>query len=166
MTLDWLHLAPTMHDCAAALQAAHPTVTYLSGRRDLEAQAHAMACNVVTDRQFIYRTYKHAAVLQSAVDLHPEAKTVAQLTDVLHDALLALNSVELAQVSDHLTGDAVDLLPMEDADGHLTPEGQAVVGWIHSCASTTWFTTREAGLVRWHWSVKASVASSAASVEV
>ena len=151
MTFAQLHLAPTMARCARALQIAHPTVRFLSGRRDLEDQAHAMAVRVTRDRRWIGRTYLHAAALQTLIDQHPDATTVEAITTLLYHALLAMPSGDLAQVSDHLSGDAVDLLPMEDLTGTLTPEGAAVVTWIHACPDTKGFLTREGGQVGWHW---------------
>lgn len=146
-----LKLAPRMLARATELQTAHPTVVYLSGRRDLRAQAHAMACNVVTHRDFIARTYVHAAVLQTLVDTHPDARSVEELETLFYDTMTLLPSVDLARISAHLTGLAVDLLPMEDGDGQMTPTGQAVYTWIHDCPDTKTFLVREAGLVRWHW---------------
>lgn len=155
--LTVLKLAPRMLARATELQTAYPTVVYLSGRRDLQSQAHAMACNVVTNRQFIQSTYLHAAVLQTIVDVHPEAKTVPQLEQLFVDAMQALPTVDLMKISSHLTGYAVDLLPMEDSDGNMTPIGQAVYQWIHDCLDTQTFLVREAGLVRWHWQVKPDI---------
>lgn len=156
MTLTQLHLAPTMAQRAAELQNLFPSVVFLSGRRDLESQAHAMSCQVVTDRRWIRKTYLHAAALQSAVDAHPSAKTVEALQEVLYQTLLAMDSPTLSHVSDHLQGDAVDLVPMEDAQGLFTPTGQAVYIWIHDCPDTKTFLTREGGKVIWHWSCRAS----------
>lgn len=148
-------LAPVMQRRARELQAVEPTVVYLSGRRDLKAQAHAMACNVVSDRHWIRKTYKRAATLQTAVDQHPEATTVAALEAVLYATLTALSPADVDAVSDHLRGNAVDLAPMEAA-GLLTDDGMRVVRWIRACPDTKWFTQREGGKIRWHWSVHES----------
>lgn len=156
MNLDDLH--PTMRAACEALLAAYPMVQFTSGRRCLTAQAHAMACNCVTDRQWIAKTYTHAAALQTALDLHPEATTVQAIEDVLLKALLAMPDAERQKVSDHFGGLAVDLEPMEyldqNADEWLpTQEGHAVEAWIRSYPKTKWFTRREAQLRRWHWAV-------------
>ena len=159
MNLQAMQLHPVMHRYATELQTLHPSVVYTSGRRDLQQQAHAMACNVVSNRQWISRTYRHAAALQTAVDYHPDSVTVPQIELLLVRTMQQMDPEELAKVSDHLAGLAVDLAPMEDGAGQLTPEGQAVYGWIFRCADTKWVTTREGGLTRWHWSVKLPIAT-------
>lgn len=156
MRIDALNLAPGMRQAAIELQIAHPSVEYISGRRDLAKQAHAMACNVVTNRHFIARTYKHAAALQTALDVAgPNCKTVGQIEAVLFKTLQAMPEEELAKISDHFTANAVDLQPMEEG-GVLTEEGQAVEAWIRAYPGTKWFTMREAGQVRWHWACQSS----------
>jgi len=156
MTMESLQLSPTMALRAGQLLVAYPSVVYLSGRRDVAAQAHAMACQVVTDRHWIGKTYLHAALLQTAVDYHPECRTVEQITALLRETMVGMSSLELASVSDHLAGNAVDLVPLEDASGQFTTTGQAVYQWIHDCPDTKTFLMREGGKVIWHWAVKAS----------
>jgi hypothetical protein len=154
LTIEAMHLAAPMADAARALHAACPSVIYLSGRRDLAAQAHAMACQVVTDRRWIAKTYLHAALLQTAVEYHPECVTVAQLQQLLSQTLQGMSDQERAGVSDHLSGQAVDLLPMEDAAGYPTALGQYVIDWIQACPETKTFLMREGGKVVWHWAIK------------
>lgn len=148
-------LAPLMQRCALELLAIEPSVVYISGRRDLKGQAHAMAVNVVTNRIWIAQTYTHAAALQTAVDLHPQATTVAELERLLLQTLATLNPYELDAVSDHFRGNAVDLHAMEEGDV-LTECGKRVADWIRQCPDTKWFTMREGGKVRWHWAVRES----------
>jgi len=148
-----------MTQCARNLFAAFPQVQFTSGRRDLLEQATAMAPDVVANRQFIRHTYVHGAALQAAVDAHPEAVTTDDIECLLYDTLCAMSSDEVALISDHLSGNAVDLLPMEDTSGVMTPTGQQVYAWIHDCPDTKAFLTREGGLVRWHWSIKSSAIS-------
>lgn len=157
MTIDQLHCAPVMEREASALQQAHPTVQFLSGRRDIPAQAHAMACQVVTNKQWIHKTYLHAAALQTAIDFYTGTWTVDAIADALADVMYGMSTVELDAISDHFDGHAVDILPMEFADGLLTPEGQAVVAWIHDCPSTKKLLTREGGKIIWHWACKPEV---------
>lgn len=157
MMLDALHLSLTMARCAQALLDVYPSVVYLSGRRDLDAQAHAMACQVATDRRWIGKTYLHAALLQTAVEFHPECTTVEQIQELLRQTMRGMSDEELAHVSDHLAGNAVDLLPMEDGDGQFTPVGQQVYTWIHNCPETKSFLTREGGKTIWHWSCRPTV---------
>jgi hypothetical protein len=160
MTLDELNLSTVMAQRATELLAAFPSVEYLSGRRDLQGQAHAMACQVVTNRRWISQTYLHAATLQSAVDSHPDCSTVPALESLLYNTLLDMSEDEQNQVSDHLTGHAVDLVPMEDGEGHLTPTGEGVYTWIHDCPDTKKFLLREGGKVIWHWAITARTDSS------
>lgn len=144
------NLAPVMARRAQELLAAEPSVVYVSGRRNIQAQAHAMACNVVTNRHWIAQTYKHAAALQTALDQHPEATTVAQIEALLARTMASLNPDELDAISDHFRGNAVDLEPME-VHAVLTEAGSRVAKWIRECPDTKWFTMRESGEVRWHW---------------
>jgi hypothetical protein len=156
-------LTPVMRAHATALKAIFPSVIYLSGRRDIDEQAFAMAKNVVVNRRFILRTYRQGHLLQMAVDQHPEATTVHELTTVLADALRAMPEEDLAKISDHFTGNAVDLFPLEARNeaGQYYPTaiGRAVIDWIRAQPETKVFMTRESGLLRWHWAVKSALSA-------
>lgn len=151
MTIDQLNLSPVMDQRARELQIAFPSVIYLSGRRDVRAQAHAMATHVVTDKHWIARVYLHAADLQTSVDTYLGPWNVQALEHLLFTRMMAMAPDVLARVSDHLSGNAVDLLPLEDANGQMTPTGQAVYQWIYDCPDTKKFLMREGGKVIWHW---------------
>ncbi len=155
MKLD--NLSPVMQERAKELKELFPAVVYTSGSRDRVKQAKAMAANVVTDRRWIRKVYVQAARLQTMVDLHPEAVTVDDLQDLLLDELDSMSDEELAKLSDHFTGNAVDVKPMEVRVGKVsmpTEAGLKVIDWIENCPDTKWFTTREGGMVRWHWATK------------
>lgn len=151
MTIDELHLHPVMEQACQQFEWAFPKVQWLSGTRDRESQAKAMAIQVRKNRQWISKTYLHAAHLQTAVDFHPDAQTVEQLSTLLHETMLGMSDEELAKVSDHMIGMAVDLTPMIFGDGDLTPTGQAALKWMHDYPYTKRVLTREGGRTIWHW---------------
>lgn len=159
-TIHQLQLAPTMRKRALELQAAHPTVVFTSGRRDLLRQAKAMAKHVVADRQWIQKTYIHGALLQTAIDFRPEAVTEAQIEAVLYQTMVGMSETELSSLSDHFGGNAVDMVPMEYQDESEqwmpTDEGQQVMDWIQACPDTKAFLRREGGRMIWHWACKPS----------
>lgn len=151
MTLDQLNLAPIMDQAARQFEWAFSHVQWLSGRRNRQGQAQAMAAQIVKDRQWISKTYLHAAHLQTAVDFHPDAKTTEQLNNLLFETMLGMSDSELAKVSDHIAGMAVDLAPMIFGDGDPTPTGQAALKWMHDYPYTKVVLTREGGRIIWHW---------------
>jgi hypothetical protein len=151
MTIDDLHLHPVMEQACRQFEWAFPSVQWLSGRRDRDSQARAMAPHVVRDRQWISKTYLQAAHLQTAVDFHPEAQTVDQVSALLFTTMLGMSDDELAKVSDHMIGMAVDLVPMIFGDGDPTPTGQAALKWMHDYPCTKRVLTREGGRIVWHW---------------
>jgi len=156
MNIAAMGLTPRMAARATELQTAFPTVVYTSGRRTLQAQAHAMAVNTTMNRNFIRQTYVHAALLQTTIDAHPEAVEVSQIENLLVADMNALAPADLNRISRHLTGDAVDLLPMEDDTGTPTDVGAQVIAWIKACPDTDIMLLREAGLVKWHWQITPS----------
>ncbi|MFO0733757.1 MAG: hypothetical protein U0361_22920 [Nitrospiraceae bacterium] len=151
MTIEELHLHPVMEQACRQFEWAFANVQWLSGRRDREGQARAMAGHVLRDRQWISKTYLHAAHLQTAVDFHPEAQTLEQLSTLLHHTMLGMSDEELAKVSDHIGGMAVDLVPMIFGDGDPTPTGKAALKWMHDYPYTKRVLTREGGRIVWHW---------------
>lgn len=157
MTIDQLNLAPLMKQRASELQTAHPSVQFLSGRRDIQSQAHAMATQVVDDRDWIVHTYKHATLLQTAVDFYEGPWTIDGLSEKLAQTMYGMSADELSRISDHLQGNAVDLVPMEEG-GVMTGEGSQVTAFILNCPDTKQFLMREGGKVIWHWSCHASAA--------
>jgi len=157
MTIDQLQLAPVMERQARALQTAFPNVVYISGRRDLARQAQAMAANYIQDPQgYLVHNYIHAAELQAAVDAQRE---VTSLDGIAHLFYTVMEGDPSLVRSPHLDGDAVDLLPMEDAHGQSTAEGNEVIDWIQACPDTTDFRMREGRLVRWHWACRHDAAT-------
>src|ERR1700742_4979311 len=58
-SIESLNLSPTAKKAAEQLLKEYPDdIVFTSGRRDLAAQAHAMAGNVVKKRDWIEQTYK------------------------------------------------------------------------------------------------------------
>ena len=95
MNIDQLRLSPAAKKAAVYLLEQHPSIVFTSGRRDAQEQAHAMACNVVTDPKWIMRTYLRGASLQTAVDIHRVQGgrwNVAELEAVISDAMHSLDT--------------------------------------------------------------------------
>jgi len=147
-TISELQLAPLMDVRARELLHRFPMVVYSSGRRTLHEQAHAMAVNHIQDSGYLMRTYFHAAELLRAINLYSLPHSIDSVTDAIYWTLMDDSTLVKGP---HLTGDAVDIVPMESVDGTPTPAGQEVIEWIKSCPDTTDFRTRENQLRRWHW---------------
>ncbi len=140
-----LNLSPVAEKAAELLQAQFPDIEFTSGRRDLAAQAHAMAGNVVTTRDFIKRTYAvndASEACQRWVDDHPEATDQAAITAGLLATLQQLGA-KAGEISRHLTGDAFDVQP-------VTENAAAIKAAMGNLPGKRWFTPVEAGLPRWH----------------
>ena len=56
MTIDELELSPAAKNAAKLLQNKYPHLKFTSKRRNIREQAHAMAGNVVHNRQWIIET--------------------------------------------------------------------------------------------------------------
>lgn len=150
-TLDELDLDPIMRSRAGELLARCPWVVYTSGRRDLDAQARAMAQNHVADPQaYLMKTYRNGKLfLASIVEMVPvDQRSVAKVAE-------AIKAVFIEQPEalkwKHRDGTCVDILPLEDAFGEPTKQGSEVMRFIQNCPDTVVFLRREGGLRRWHW---------------
>lgn len=157
LTIPELHLSPRMEQRARELDLAFPGhIHYVSGRRTIHEQAHAMAVNHLLDpRGYLTRQYMRAAEFLSALAQYPDADTVDDVTELFYDLMTA--RPELIR-SPHLSGDAVDPQRMEEPDGTPTPDGRRVIDWIRACPDTVDFRTREGTLRRWHWACTANLA--------
>jgi hypothetical protein len=145
MKIEDLNLAPVAEEAAKILKAKHPEIEFTSGRRDIHAQAHAMAANVVSlkDRKWIGKTYLAAKKCQAWVDAHPSAKTVAALTAGLEKVMKEMPEAELTKISRHLTGRAFDVRP-------VTANAAAIKADIRKLPGLHKFLDKEGGHVRWH----------------
>jgi hypothetical protein len=148
LAIPELDLAPAALNGATTLLAAHPGIVFTSGRRDVTAQARAMASNIVANRQWVAETYKatpERAALQDWVDAHPAANTQAAIADGLAAVMAPWNDVQKGRLSKHFSGQAFDLQPM--APGAAA---DAVKAAIHALPGAPLFLEREGGLLRWH----------------
>lgn len=129
-----------------------PWVLFTSGRRTLEKQAHAMACNVAVRRDFIARTYISCGEeLQLVVNRNPEWVTVEQLEHGLFAYMRdEMKPERLAQLSYHMTGDAFDVLPLIGQSPVQREQAVCTIHAIEALPGLDKFLTREAGLPRWH----------------
>lgn len=131
---------------AITLQLKHPEILFTSGRRTRFTQAHAMAVNVVQDRQWIKATYRETPetlACQKYVDDHPEATSVNTLYNGLLGVLNNFTDPQLAEWNHHLAGLAFDVQP-EEKDAEL------VKADIRALAGLDLFLEKEGNLRRWH----------------
>lgn len=143
MTLDELQLEPIAKKAASILHAKYPQLEFTSGRRSIFQQAHAMAGNVIKNRNWIGQTYLAGAKMQAWVDQHPEATTVDAITAGLEQVMKGMPEVELLKISRHLTGRAFDIRP-------VTANAAAIKADILKLPGLNKFLDKEGGLVRWH----------------
>jgi hypothetical protein len=144
--IEALDLSDVAKKAAYELKKKHPSVHFTSGRRDKQEQAHAMAANVVLNRNWIKETYVPSAArdaCQKWVDQHKDETTTDKIAAGLKKVLDGLTDTELARLSKHLSGDAFDVQPVEkDAD--------KIKQTIRSLPGLDKFLEKEGGLVRWH----------------
>jgi hypothetical protein len=133
---------------AALLESEFPEVVFTSGRRDLAAQAHAMASNVVAaGRDWIDRTYllsDASRACQGWVDSHPAAITIDEVAAGLLSVLEGFGPDQLRRLSKHLSGEAFDVAPIPGA------AGDAIQERIGTLPGLDKFFHQEGGLTRWH----------------
>jgi hypothetical protein len=143
-----LKLEPVAQAAAELLERQHPEVVFTSGRRDIGAQAHAMAENIVAaGRGWIARTYLPSPPitrLENAVAALA-ALTVPGVAAALLAELGAMAAGDLAHVSSHLGGLAFDVQPVPAQNG-----GIALAAAVRALPNLRTFLTTEGGLCRWH----------------
>lgn len=111
LTIAQMKLSPFARQGAEMMQRKYPEIVFTSGRRDVFAQARAMAQNVLMERDWLVKTYKPGPVLstlQMCVLDNPQAQTVPQLADLFYEAMLGFPTDVLMGFSRHFTGDAWD----------------------------------------------------------
>jgi hypothetical protein len=132
---------------AEALLAAHPDVVFTSGRRSVQQQAHAMAGNVLGNRNWIRDTYAESPEryeLQTWVDTHPEALTRDQITAGLRTVMNGWNDTRKVRLSRHFAGLAFDVRPVAGAGG------DSIKTTIRALPYLRRFLDSEGGMVIWH----------------
>jgi hypothetical protein len=93
---------------AQAILNAHQQAYLTSARRDLQAQATAMAENVAQNPDWINQTYVASPVRDACAALNPAtADSIMAVLETFVDA-------ELRHLSWHLSGDAFDVGPIGD----------------------------------------------------
>jgi len=147
-SIDSLNLSPAAKKGAEQLLKEYPKdIIFTSGRRDLTAQARAMAGNVVKKRDWIEQTYKAndaSRACQQWVNDHPEAKTQKEIAAGLSETFKQLGP-KAGQISRHLTGDAFDIEPVKDQD-----KADAIKKSIKELPGLKQFLDHEGGLEIWH----------------
>jgi len=132
---------------AEALLAAHPGVVFTSGRRSVQQQAHAMAGNVVRNRNWIRDTYAESPEryeLQTWVDSHPDALTRDQITAGLRAVMNGWNDIRKVRLSRHFAGLAFDVQPVAGVGG------ESIKATIRTLPYLRRFLDSEGGTVIWH----------------
>lgn len=144
-----LDLAEPAYAAAVALERAHPDhVDFTSGRRGVQAQARAMAGNVVLNRKWIAETYVDtpaSRMLQAWVDGHPQATTALAIEQGFSILMTSWSPTLRGELSKHFSGLAFDVRPLPPG-----PIANAVKATIRKLPGLVKFLEREGGLVRWH----------------
>lgn len=146
-SIDELSLVDYARAAAEALRRAHPQVVFTSGRRDSQAQASAMAGNVVQRRRWIADTYTDTAesrALQQWVDNHPTATTQAAIAAGLAGVMANWTDAQKSRLSRHFGGQAFDVQPVGGQ------AGEAIKATIKSLPRRRRFLQSEGGLTIWH----------------
>lgn len=145
-------LAPSAQTAAKLLLEKFPDLVLTSGRRNLYAQAQAMATNTIQDGElWISNTYKDSVAiqkLQQAVIDHssrPRGFDVPYLTGILSAILAQMPIEEQNSVSRHLTGLAFDIEPITEE-----PLATEVKEFIKALPKLNKFLEREGNLSRFH----------------
>ncbi len=141
LQIEQLGLVPSVEAKARELQAKAPSVIFLSGRRTLEQQAHAMASNAALDRQYVGRTYAHSPIalrLQRWMNQNPHATDIEHIAAGFLFVMKQCPVSELHHLSRHLTGKAFDIAP------HSAPVA------VIEALEPELFLQHEGALVRWH----------------
>jgi hypothetical protein len=140
-----------------AERAAAEGLTLTSGRRDLKAQAHAMATNVAKsitkdgDYDWVEETYVHRAAEEACQkwidEHHEEAADVEQCAEGLYSVLSNLSDDDLGHLSYHLSGNAFDCHPdgsdehkkfLEDLVAEAKEDGRDAKLLTHEGRLTVW----------------------------
>jgi hypothetical protein len=144
--IEALDLSAVAKKAAYELKEKHPSVHFTSGRRDKQEQGHAMAANVVLNRNWIKETYVQSAArdaCQKWVDENKDKKMTDKIAAGLKKVLDGLTDAELARLSKHLSGDAFDVQPVDTDAGEIKKTIRGLPGLDK-------FLEKEGGLVRWH----------------
>jgi hypothetical protein len=146
--IERLQLVGAAKKGAAQLKKEFPSIVFLSGKRSVSEQAHAMADNIVSSgrRNYIRTVYKASSArtkLQNWVDQHPQATTVAAIASGLERTLEAMEPGEQHLISKHLTGEAFDVQPPSH-------DAERIKAAMNALPGRSFFTTSEGGLTRWH----------------
>ena len=155
LTIAMMDLAPIMEKRARELELAFPNlIHWTSGKRTVYAQARAMAVNHLHDPvRYLVSQYTNGKRFLQALEMGPLTGSIEGVTNIFYE--LMIREPDLIH-SSHYTGNAVDIQPIEDANGKPTADGDKVIAWINDCPDTEDFRTREGTLPRWHWQCKAS----------
>jgi hypothetical protein len=105
-----------------------------------------MASNVTQNREWIEQTYAVSPLrtrCQEWVNKNPHKKMQAEIAEGLLSVLNSASDDELGKFSQHLSGKAFDVQPV-DKDAEAIKEAIRVLPGLDK------FLDREGGLVRWH----------------
>ena len=156
LMISQMDLTPLMEQRAKQLESAFPNlIKWTSGRRTVYAQARAMAVNHLHDPvRYLVSQYTNGKKFVEALSMAPITGSVEGVTNIFYE--LMIRNPEIVK-STHYEGRAVDIQPIEDANGEPTKDGHKVIAWINACPDTEDFRTREGTLPRWHWATRANI---------
>lgn len=146
--IEQLQLVGAAKKGAIQLKKTFPSIVFLSGKRSVPQQAHAMAANVVArgNRKYLLTVYAASTArtkLQNWIDRHPQATSVDAIAKGLQATLEAMEPNERHLISKHLTGEAFDIEPPSHDVARIKAAMDALPG-------RSLFLTSEGGLARWH----------------
>jgi hypothetical protein len=123
MTIDEMNLSPNTKRAAQLVLERYPKAQFTSGRRDMRAQAHAMAVNTIRyGMDWLGQTYKNQDMVRSLVNwvyAHlGEAGSVEKVTEGFYQTLVSEQVGQLAQFP-HCRGDAFDIACPRNTNGQI-----------------------------------------------
>jgi hypothetical protein len=126
------------------------------GRCDRAGEARAIAQDIVAkgNRRFIADVYAAEPVearMQQWVDSNPQAVTIADLEIGLLEQINAFGDDQLAHLSAHLGGNALDPEP-------VPAEEDERIAWMQAQPNVKLVLKREGGMLRWHVEIREAAA--------
>jgi len=150
MDIMRLGLRGVVLEFAKELAKAHPDVVFTSGLRMRADQARAMAQNIaVAGHDWVTQTYRPSVARTEVIKFlaaNDTLKTVDAIAIGLDDVFEHMTNDEMSKLSKHMSGDAVDIQPVEGISGEILRRAIVSLAAKHGLR----FLQREGGLKKWH----------------